>query len=432
VPTTETIEADNGLRLVAVRRPATPLVEVRLRIPFGGSGAAHAARGELLAETILLGTGRRTREQVDAELALVGGELGASVDPQRLLISGSVLATGLPVLLDVLADVLTGAAYRRADVLRERDRIAEHLAIASAQPSVVARKLLQHHRFGDHPAVREMPEVADVLAVGPAAVRGLHKRAVVPSGSTLVLVGDLSPTRAAQAAMLALQGWTGERAASVLTTPPAVSGGPLAAHHRSGAVQSQVRLTAAALPRTDPGYAAVQLANTVYGGYFSSRLVENLREDKGYTYSAHSALEFWPGRAAVTVSFDTTTDATAAALWEARYELGRIALVPPKPAEVEAARNYAIGSLAISLASQAGYASMLSVLAGSGLDGSWLRDHPSRLAAVTLDDVAVAASRLFAPSAVTGVVVGDMDTAWPTLGRVDGIEIADRRDGAGS
>jgi hypothetical protein len=66
------------------------------------------------------------------------------------------------------------------------------------------------------------------------------------------------------------------------------------------------------------------------------------------------------------------------------------------------------------------------------LDGSWLRDHPSRLAAVTLDDVAVAASRLFAPSAVTGVVVGDMDTAWPTLGRVDGIEIADRRDGAGS
>ena len=207
-----------------------------------------------------------------------------------------------------------------------------------------------------------MPEVADVLAVGPAAVRGLHSRAVVPSGSTLVLVGDLSPTRAAQAAMLALQGWTGERAASVLTTPPAVSGGPLAAHHRSGAVQSQVRLTAAALPRADPGYAAVQLANTVYGGYFSSRLVENLREDKGYTYSAHSALEFWPGRAAVTVSFDTTTDATAAALWEARYELGRIALVPPKPAEVEAARNYAIGSLAISLASQAGYASMLSVL----------------------------------------------------------------------
>ena len=130
VPTTETIEADNGLRVVAVRRPATPLVEVRLRIPFGGSGAAHAARGELLAETILLGTGRRTREQVDADLAVVGGELGASVDPQRLLISGSVLATGLPVLLDVLADVLTGAAYRRADVLRERDRIAEHLAIA--------------------------------------------------------------------------------------------------------------------------------------------------------------------------------------------------------------------------------------------------------------------------------------------------------------
>jgi predicted Zn-dependent peptidase len=423
VPATQVLDADSGLRIVAVRRPATPLVEIRLRIPFGGTRqASHPARAELLAETILLGTGSRTREQVDADLAVVGGELTASVDPQRLLLSGSVLSSGLEVLLGVMADVLTDAAYRRSDVLRERDRLAEHLVIATAQPSVVARNLLQRHRFGDHPAAREMPTPAEVESVGPAAVRGLHARGVLPRGSTLVLVGDLYPARAADAAARALAGWVGDRAAATLSPPPAVVGGPLIAHHRVGAVQSQVRLTAAAVPRADPDYPAVQLANTIYGGYFSSRLVENLREDKGYTYSAHSALEFWPQSSAVTVAFDTTTGATAPALWEAIYELGRIALVPPTPAEVEAARNYAIGGLAISLASQAGYASMLSVLAGSGLDGGWLRDHPTRLAAVTPDEIAAAASRLFAPSGVTGVVVGDLDAAWPALGRIDGIE----------
>jgi predicted Zn-dependent peptidase len=422
-PTSARAGLDNGLTVVAVRRPSTPMVELRLRIPFGGTGIAHTARAELLAETILLGTERRSREDVDAELAVVGGHLSAQVDPQRLLLSGSVLATGMDVLLDVLADAVTGAAYRPTDVRRERDRLVEHLAISAAQPSVIARKLLQYRRFGEHPAALEMPDAAEVERVGPAAVRGLHRRAVLPGGSTLVLVGDLRPARAVDAVTAALTDWTGSRSATALAAPPAVSGGPVTAHHRPGAVQSQARLTAGAVLRSDPGYPAAQLANIVYGGYFSSRLVENLREDKGYTYHAHSSLEFWPGRAAVTIGYDTTTEATAAALLETRYELGRIALLPPTDQEVQAARNYAIGSLAGSLSSQSGYASMLSVLAGSGLDGDWLRGHSVALAATTTEQVAEAAQRIFAPSAVTGVLVGDLDAAGPALSRLDHVQL---------
>jgi predicted Zn-dependent peptidase len=360
---------------------------------------------------------------VDADLAVVGGQLSAQVDPRRLLLSGSALASGLDVLLDVLADSVTGAAYRSADVARERDRLVEHLTISAAQPSVIAREHLQYKRFGDHPAAMEMPEADDVAQIGPAAVRGLHRRAVLPAGSHLVLVGDLSPSRTVAAVAGALDGWIGTRPAGELTSPPAVSGGPVTAHHRDGAVQSQARLTAAGVLRSDPDYPAAQLANIVFGGYFSSRLVENLREDKGYTYHAYSMLEFWPGRSAVTIGYDTTTEATAAALLETRYELGRIALRPPADEEVESARNYAIGSLAGSLASQSGYASMLSALAGSGLDGEWLRRHPANLAAVTTDQVAAAAERIFAPSAVTGIVVGDLDATGGALSRLGDVEL---------
>ena len=167
--------------------------------------------------------------------------------------------------------------------------------------------------------------------------------------------------------------------------------------------------------RTDPGYPAHQIANLVYGGYFSSRLVENIREDKGYTYSARSSLEFWPDSAAVTVAFDTNTASTAPALLEARYELGRISLVPPTADEVESARNYALGTLATSLSTQSGLASTLSMLAGLGLDESWLRDHPARLAALDVDDVASAAASMLAPARFTGVVVGDLAVLEPAL-----------------
>jgi len=412
----------NGLRVIAVRKSGTPLIEVRLRVPFGGTTAAHAARAELLAATLLLGTEARSRTQVDAELAMVGGDLDASVDPQRLGITGSVLSTGLPVLLDVLAQSLTEPAFRRHDVLGERDRLVEHLAIAASQPSVVARQYLQERRFGTHPVTREMPDAAAVAGVSAAALRTLQQKALVPNGSTLVLVGDLEPARAIDQVEVALAGWKSTATARVVQTPNAVRGGAVKAFHRERAVQSQVRLSAAGLERTDPDYPAGQLANLVYGGYFSSRLVENIREDKGFTYSAGSSFEFWPSRAAVTVSFDTNSISTAAALLEARYELGRLALGPPSEKEVESARNYALGTLATSLATQAGYASTLSSLAGLGLDVEWLREHPARLAAVTVDEVARVAGSLLAPSAFTGVVVGDLESigaSLAVLGEVD-------------
>src|SRR5664279_5234645 len=232
-----------GLQVVAVRKPRSPLVEVRLRIPFGGTGKVHAARAEMLSATMLLGTGSRSREQVDGDLALVGGHLDASVDPQRLSVTGSVLSTGLPVLLEVLADCLTDPAYRRNDVLGERDRLVAHLSIAATQPSSVAHRYLQQRRFGDHPAAWDMPDAELVGSVGVAAVRGLHSRAVLPDGSTLVLVGDLSPTRTIDAVAEALGGWVGApgNATRPLSAPPPVVGGDLLAHHRPGAVQSQLR-----------------------------------------------------------------------------------------------------------------------------------------------------------------------------------------------
>ncbi|MDQ6658401.1 MAG: insulinase family protein [Actinomycetota bacterium] len=427
VPVADSAVLDNGLQVVAVRRPGAPLVEVRLRIPFGGATAKqagqHAARAELLSATTMLGTASRDREQVDVALSDVGAQLYASVDPQRLLYTGSVLANGLPTLLELLGEVLTTAAYRSADVGGERDRLVEHLALSMSEPAVTARIALQRKRFGDHPAAHEMPEPGLVSVVGPAAIRGLHHRSVVPAGSTLVLVGDLSPRKTIETVAGALSGWVSLRRALVLTTPPAVTGSDLEALHRNGSVQSQVRLTAAAAGRTSPDYAALQVTNLIYAGYFSSRLVENIREDKGYTYHAGSGIEFWPGSAALTVSFDTNTESTAPALLEARYELGRMALSPPTPAEVESARNYALGTLAISLATQAGYASTLSSIHGAGLDVEWLRTHPARLAAVTVDDVADVAARYLAPSRFTGVIQGNLDAIAGGLRSIGGVQL---------
>lgn len=421
LPDVEDRTLDNGLRVLAARRPGVPMVELRLRVPFAGDDPTHPAIAELASSTLLTGTAGRDRVAIDDELAAVGADLGVSVDPERLLIGGSGLAEGLTVVLEVLADVLTGATHPDAEVSRERERLVERISVARAQPRTIAREALQRKRFGDHPITREMPTGDEVAAVTAEQVRALQAVALVPRGSILVLVGDIDTAAAIAEVDKALAGWTSDTTARELSPPPALTPGDLLLVHRPGSVQSQLRLTAPALRREDPRYAALQLANLVFGGYFSSRWMENIREDKGYTYGAHSGTEFVPGGAVLGVDTDVASDVTAAALLETRYELGRLTAVPPTAAELEAARSYAVGSLLISLDNQGGLASTLSALAADGIDVDWLRGHPARLDAVTVEEVAAVALEFFAPTAFTGVVVGDADVIGAGVRALGGI-----------
>ena len=412
----------NGLRVIAVRHGQVPMVEMRLRIPFAGEAEEHPAQAEVLAETLRTGTARRDRVKMDTDLAAVGGDLHAVVDPERLSIAGDALASGLDTLLDVLADALTGATYADDEVNAERARLVERIGVARSQPRVIAREELQRHRYGDHPYVREVPKAEDVAEVTPEQVRALHSTAVLPRGSVLVLVGDIDPDAVIGEVERSLAGWKSEDSAREMPALPLVTGGDVRLVHRPGAVQSQLRFSAQALARTDERYPALQIANLVFGGYFSSRLVENIREDKGYTYGAHSSFEFTKGNGTLLVDADTASEVTAAALLETRYELARMALVPPSESEVESARQYAIGGLLTSTASQSGLASTLSALAAAGLDQNWLTAHAERLRDVTVEQVAEAA-KLFAPSEFTGVVVGDADKLADELRLLGGVEL---------
>ena len=124
------------------------------------------------------------------------------------------------------------------------------------------------------------------------------------------------------------------------------------------------------------------------------------------------------------VETDTASEVTAPALLEARYELGRLAVVPASAGEVDSARRYAIGSLLISMNTQAGLASTLAGMASVGLSSEWVRAHPARLEAVTVDEIAEAAATFFAPTAFTGVVVADAATSAAGLRALGGVEIA--------
>ncbi len=413
----------SGLRVVAVRQAGVPLVELRLRIPRAGAAGAPLGPATLLAETLFTGTPRRDQVRLAGDLQSLGGALGASLDADRLGIGGSALAEHLPALLDLLAEVLTSATYREREVTGERSRLAERLAVARSQPARRAREALLARLYGAHPYGRELPEVDEVAGVAPAALRALHAEHVRPDGAVLVLVGDLDPDAALATTEARLGGWPAGGAAAAATAPPAAPPHrPLLLVDRPGSVQTTIRLGGAAPGRADPAYAAAKLANLVFGGYFSSRLVANIRERRGYTYSPRSSIEHSVASSLLTVAADVRTEVTAAALVEIAYELGLMATVPVTDGEVEAARRYAIGTLALSTATQSGLASTVAALAQVGMGLDFLADHPRALAAASTADVTAAARTLLAPSALSTVLLGDAAAVAGEVGALGPVE----------
>jgi zinc protease len=420
VPAAEETTLPNGLRVVVVPRPGVPLIELRLRVPFAapttrGAGV-HTARASVLSGAVLLGTGDHDQNGIAELLQGHGAELSVSSDPDRLLFTTTLLAGGLTPVLGMLAELLTGAAYPAGPVEGERDRLAERIVIARSQPGVIARTALASRRYDGHPYAIQLPDPDLVADVRPPALRRLHRERVVPSGSSLVLVGDLDPRAATDAVATALAGWT--ESGDALEAPPVPEERhtqELALIDRPGAVQSNIRLGGPAPRRTDPDLAALRLANMVFGGYFSSRYVENIRERRGYSYSPRSSVDHQVAGSSFLVEADVATEVTGPALLETWYELGRMALAPVTEAELDAARRYVLGSMALSIATHAGLASTLSALVGAGLPPDWLYDHQRDLAAVTVEEVQEASRRYLAPSGLTAVVVGDPDKVFSQL-----------------
>ncbi len=398
---------DSGLRVVVIRRPSVPMVEVRLRIPFFSSKARHQARSALLAGTARTGTAEHDRMGLAIALGDLGAELSVGADADRLLLSASSIAAGLPALLGLYAEILTSASYPSAEVVGERDRLLERIAMSRSQAGVMANEALAARIAPGHPYGRTLPDAQEVAATTAAQLRTLHAGMVRPDGALLVIVGDVSPARALAAAESALAGWTGAARAGRVTAPPPLAGGPLLIVDRPGSVQTAFRFGGRGLPRQDERYPALQLANLIFGGFISSRWVENIRERRGFSYSPRSALEHAALRSSFTISADVATEVSAPALLETLYELGRMASGPVTEAELETVRQYAIGSLAISTATQSGLASTAASLLGAGVELEWLASHPARLARVTAAEVAEVAADLLAPRRLVGVAVGD-------------------------
>ncbi len=414
-PTVHRRTLTNGLELWTVTRTDLPIINATLVIRAGA--AEDGALPGLAAVTAgLLDEGSTTRSALDFARAVegLGISLSAGSDLERTSVRLQALTRTADSAFALLGELVTRPAFASEEIERDRQRRVNAVRARRDQPRVVATMLFNAEVYGADAPYGHPPDgtPASLAAISRADITGFYHRYYRPGNAVLVVVGDVTPDRAAALVSSALGGWQGKEAVNdPVPAAPAPRAAAVYLVDKPKAAQSEIRIGGVGASRTSPDYYALNVLNTVLGGQFSSRINLNIREDKGYTYGARSSFAFLRGRGPWLASSGVVSAKTDSALVEFMRELVDIrGSRPATEAEVAFATSAIVRSYPRRLETNAGVANELSELAYYRLPSSELVDYQRKIAAVTPADVDRMARKYIVPAQFITVVVGDLAT----------------------
>jgi zinc protease len=415
-----------GLTLWVAPRAGVPKACVLVAVRGGGSDDPSALEGvsELLADTLAEGTKTRSAPRIAEELQAVGAQLAADWNSDGIFLSADGLSRGTGKMIEILADIARNAAFPDDEVALVRSNLEASLAERESTPEFVGDKAFAEALFGAHPYRVTHATRAVLAAATPAVLRRELARRFRPERTLVLVVGDVDAQAVARDVSAAFAGW---RAAGPLPTPPPAPSAELARRiflvDRPGSTQSHIVIGRLAPVEHDPRYVAATVGATLFGGMGSARLMENLREDKGYSYSPFSALTALARAGVLELVADVRTEVTGESLAETFRELDRMAKAPPSKDELSRAKRYWVGTYMMSNQVQQALATTLAHDWILGLPPTALSELPARIDAVTLDEVRRLGRELFPALTQTVVVVGDAARVAKELARFGEVKL---------
>lgn len=412
-PSPAVAQLSNGMTLMVARRPGTVVWSGVVSrhgassVPQGKSGLA-ALTARLLTE----GTQRKTNLQLAEAVEALGSGLEHDAGRDYLTVGLTTLRADLSRGLALLAEVVHTPAFRPADFERVRAEWVDGLVAERQSPARLAALVGLRALLGPVHGAPVAGGVSDVKRLTVGDVRAFHRRAVAPSQTSLLVVGDVDLAAAQADAEKHFGAFRrpGAEPPREIVAPGAPQPTRVLLVDRPGSVQSALFVAQPFPPRGAPGHEARQVLSGLLGGLFTSRINHNLREEHAFTYGARShaiATRQW---GAFTVATNVMTEATAPALRELRHEIAQVRGDPAaKPVTAdELARSQAdlINTLGSHLEHVERVAGDLQTLFSLGLPATFWSEYPELVRRVSADDVSEAAAGL-RPDGLLVVVVGD-------------------------
>jgi zinc protease len=400
----------NGLEVVLVESHTIPKFTGELFFRSGNAMVAAQAPGlaDMTATVARTGTTRRTSREIEEDLRRMGSDLSSGAGADTSVISFAGLVDFSNELLGLVSELARQASFPADEFERERRQLVEGLRIERTTPGFLAGERLRRVLFGSHPYGTISPTEEQVTGYRIEQLQDFYQKYYRPGNALLVMVGDFSPqTMMAQIEKVFGSWASGPVEAAPDPALPEVQGRRVHLVHLPESVQTQILVGNRAITRKHPDWLRLTLANSIYGGAFNSRLVMNIREQKGYTYSPRSGAHPLRQHGYFSIGAAVRNDVVAAALTEIFYELDRMRSTPVGEEELDDARNYLTGIFSLGLATQDGLAGQLATSTLERLPDDYLETYRERVLQLTSADVLAAAQKYFDSAHAQIVIVGD-------------------------
>lgn len=381
----------NGLRVIVVQRHEEPLVDVQLLIKTGGEAdpANEAGLADVTASLLTKGTKTRSAVEIARDIEALGANLdsGAMWDASTVSVNG--MSSNLPKALGIMSDVVLHPVFAPDELERLRKQDIDALQEAMADPGEVARFVAARVLFDSTPYGHNLGGTPQSLQrIKRDDVVDFHQRYYQPANAVLVFGGDVTPERAFALAEEFFGSWPrGGEAILPVQSAAAPSTHRVVVIDMPDAGQAAVTVIRPGLRRVDPAYDVAQVANSVLGGGYSSRLNEEIRIKRGLSYGAGSGFDFRRDAGPFVASAQTKNESAPEVAGLIVEEMNKLAAAPVDLAELTPRKAALIGSFGRSLETNGGLVGRISGLALYGLPLDELQHYIPQIESVTAPEV---------------------------------------------
>ncbi len=409
----------NGLRLIFVEQHELPLVDVNLVFRTGPEADPKGKAGlaTLTANMLDEGAGTLDALGIAEQIGYLAIRLNSGSGFEQSSVSLHTTRATLDSALALMADIVLRPTFPQKEFDRlKSDRLTALLQEVDRGPAIADRAFNAIVFGEDHPYGRSPSGTReDAETITRDDVRTFWNTWYRPNNATLVIVGDLSLADAVAKATATFASWTPETLPVLPKVTPAAAGSTrIYVVDKPKAPQTSFRIGGIGVARTTADYYPLMVMNTALGASFTSRLNNNLRETKGYTYGAGSGFAMRREPGAFTARAEIVAEKTDSALVEFMKELKGIR-TPMPAAELAKTKRYLQLGYAEGFESTGDIAGQIAALVPYGIPLSALGRFNGGIGAVTTADVRRVATRYLDPSKLAIVVAGDRSSILPAL-----------------
>lgn len=402
----------SGLKIMGITTTEVPLVRFDLEIKGGLllEDPNKVGVSNLLANLLTKGTAKKTPQELEEAIELLGSSINVSAGDEKITISGSSLARNYGETMDLVREILLEPRWDKAEFKLVKQQVLSRIKQQQANPNSIAENEFQKLIYGSNHILshNNMGTEKSIEKITLADLKFYYREYLSPRNSTYLVVGDLQQKDAKGALKALSAGWPGRNVKMPeFPSPRSPLNSQVYFYDVPGAKQSVIRIGAPALAATNEDYYLAEVMNyRLGGGGFASKLTQELREGKGYTYGIRSGFNGSNYVGPFSISSGVRTNITFEAVDLIKDIMSEY---PGKfnEEDLEVTKSFMVKSNARRFETLNSKLEMLSDISNYNLDHDFIKQREQKVNNLHVQDVQQLADKYIKPDKMYYLIVGD-------------------------